>query len=375
MEYRRFGKTGLEVSALGFGCMRFPTVKDENGKDHIDEELAVSMVRRAIDKGVNYIDTAYPYHDGMSEIVVGRALQDGYREKVYLATKAPVWMYKSEEDFDRTLDEQLKKLDTEYIDFYLLHALNNERWEDTVLKYNLLDKAVKAKEEGKIRHIGFSFHDEMDVFMKILDGFDGWDFCQIQMNYIDVDHQATIKGLEEAGKRGLGLVIMEPLLGGKLANPTDNVRKMLGKEKEPAEWALDFLWNRPEVSLLLSGMSNMQQTEDNLVYASRSSVGMLTEKDLDMLAEAKKVYDTMALVSCTKCEYCMPCPAGINIPKTFEAYNQTASKGLEEAKKLYETLEIKADACRKCRKCEKVCPQSIKISENMVKIAEIFKAD
>ena len=373
MQYRRFGKTGLEVSALGFGCMRFPTVKDEDGKDRIDEELAIRMVRHAIDEGVNYVDTAYPYHDGMSEIVVGKALKDGYREKTYLATKAPVWMYKGPEDFDKTLDEQLKKLDVEYIDFYLLHALNAQRWEDIVLKFGLLEKVKKAKEEGKIRHIGFSFHDDYDAFVKILDGFDEWEFCQIQMNYIDVDHQATIKGVEEVGKRDLGLVIMEPLLGGKLANPTENVRKALGSEKEPVEWALDFLWNRPEVSLLLSGMSAMQQTEDNLLYAGRSSVGMLSDKDLAMLSETKKVNDTMALVSCTKCEYCMPCPHGLNIPKTFEAYNQTASKGMEEAKKVYESLEIKADSCKKCKKCEKVCPQSIKISEVMTKIAEVFK--
>lgn len=372
MKYRSMGQTGIEVSALGFGAMRLPIITDENGNASIHEEEAIKMIRTAIDHGVNYVDTAYPYHNGMSEILVGKALQDGYREKAMVATKSPVWLIKSEDDFERYLEEQLHKLEIDSIDFYLLHALSLQRFQDIVLKYDLIPKMIEAKKKGKIKHMGFSFHDNWDAFKTIVDSTDAWDFCQIQMNYIDVNNQATIQGMEYAASKGLGIIIMEPLLGGKLANPPKNVEAALCESKTPVEWALDFLWNREEVSIILSGMSDMQQTLDNLEYANRSSIGMLEEKDIAMLAKAKEIYDTMALVSCTKCEYCMPCPFGLHIPKTFEAYNKTASVGMKEAKELYDTIETKADACRRCRKCEKVCPQSIKISEVMTEIGNAF---
>lgn len=372
MKYRDMGRTGDKVSALGFGAMRLPVIEDEQGNKSINEEEAIRMIRSAIDNGVNYVDTAYPYHSGQSEILVGKALKDGYREKTYLATKSPVWEIHSEEDFDLLLDKQLKKLDVEYIDYYLLHALSRERLENVVLKYHLIEKMKEAKAKGKIRHMGFSFHDDAKTFRDIVDSTDAWDFCQIQMNYIDVNNQATIEGMEYAASKGLGIIIMEPLLGGKLANPPKNVMAALDGSKSPVEWALDFLWNRPEVSLLLSGMSTMQQTTDNLTYADRSSIGMLSEKDVAMLGKAKEIYDTMALVSCTKCEYCMPCPFGLQIPKTFEAYNKTATAGMKEAKVLYDTIDVKADSCRKCHKCESVCPQHIKISQVMETITKEF---
>lgn len=372
MKYRNMGQTGVSVSALGFGAMRFPLVTDEEGNVSIDEEEAIKMIRMAIDQGVNYVDTAYPYHDGKSEIVVGKALKDGYREKAFIATKSPVWLIQTEEDFDRILDEQLHKLGVDYIDFYLLHALGLNSFENKVLKFDLITKMKEAKEKGKIKYMGFSFHDNSEVFKTIVDSTVSWDFCQIQMNYIDVNNQATMDGMEYAASKGLGIIIMEPLLGGKLANPPKNVAAILDKSKTPVEWALDFLWNRPEVSIILSGMSDMQQTLDNLCYADRSFVEMLSEQDLTMLSKAKEVYDTMALVSCTKCEYCMPCPFDVHIPKTFEAYNKTASSGMKEAKELYDGIEGKADACKKCRKCEKVCPQAIKISEVMDTIAKEF---
>ena len=372
MKYRSMGQTGTKVSALGFGAMRLPLVTDENGNASIHEEEAIKMIRTAIDHGVNYVDTAYPYHNGMSEILVGKALKDGYREKTMVATKSPVWLIESEDDFDRYLEEQLHKLEIECIDFYLLHALSAGRFQDVVLKYNLIPKMVEAKKKGKIKYMGFSFHDNWDAFKTIIDSTDAWDFCQIQMNYIDVNNQATIQGMEYAASKGLGIIIMEPLLGGKLANPPKNVQAALCGSKTPVEWAFDFLWNREEVSIILSGMSDMQQTLDNLEYADRSSIGMLEEKELKMLAKAKEIYDTMALVSCTKCEYCMPCPFGLHIPKTFEAYNKTASVGMKEAKELYDSIQTKADACKKCRKCEKVCPQAIKISEVMTEIENVF---
>lgn len=373
MKYRKFGRTGVQVSALGFGCMRFPTVK-QGDKELIDRGRAVNMIRSAIDGGVNYIDTAYPYHGGESELVVGEALRDGYRAKVYLADKCPVWLLKKEEDFDRILDEQLEKLGVDYIDFYLLHALDRNRFED-VKKYHLIEHMEKARAAGKIRHLGFSFHDDLDAFREIIDAYDGWEFCQIQYNYVDVDHQAGTEGLRYAAERGLGLVIMEPLRGGRLADVAQHLADVFPKEKKPVEWALDFLWDQPEVGLLLSGMSTEQQVEENLLYAGRSGVGMLREPEHEIFVRAKEVFDTMALVKCTKCGYCMPCSADIDIPGTFAVYNSSAAKGRDEAKKSYEALKTKADACVKCHRCEKVCPQHINISAVMEDITNLLGGD
>lgn len=368
MQYRKFGNTGIEVSALGFGCMRFPIHEDKT----IDEEKAIAMVRHAIDSGVNYIDTAYPYHQGTSEYVVGKALKDGYREKVYLADKLPVWLLESEDDFDKYLDEQLRKLDTDHIDFYLLHALGRERFEEKVKKFNLTKKLEEAKAAGKIRHIGFSFHDSLELFKEIIDYYDGWEFCQIQYNYINLTHQAGTEGLKYAADKGLGVVIMEPLLGGKLANLAPHVAEVFPEGKSHVEYALDFLWDKPEVSLLLSGMTEPGQVEANLLYADRSHVGMVTEEDRAVYAKAKEIFDKMALVNCTKCAYCMPCPFGLNIPELFAAYNMTASHGMTPAKEAYGALSTKAEACRACHHCEKECPQHIKISEMMPKVAGVF---
>lgn len=225
MQYREFGKTGEKVSALGFGCMRLPTLG--NLTRSIDEPQAVRMIHNGIDNGINYIDTAFFYHEGRSEGLVGKALENGYRNKVLLATKSPFTGFKLGVEFDRILDTQLKRLKTDHIDMYLLHAANLKAWKNSALKFDLLSKMERAREQGKIRYIGFSFHDNLDAFMTILNGYDHWDFCQIQYNYVDIDHQAGTKGLEAAAAKGLGVIVMEPLLGGKLASPTDNVRAAL----------------------------------------------------------------------------------------------------------------------------------------------------
>ncbi len=361
MQYRTFGRTGIAVSALGFGTMRLPLAQEEK----VDEAEAIAILRHAIDSGVNYVDTAYPYHQGNSERVVGKALQDGYREKTYLADKCPVWLVEKEEDFERILDEQLEKLQTDHIDFYLLHALNRERLEEKVKKFHLVDHMKKAREAGKIRFLGFSFHDSLDVFKEIVDYSDDWDFCQIQYNYINVDYQAGMEGLRYAAQKGLAVVIMEPLLGGRLANLSDHVAEVFSKEKSPVEHALDFLWDQPEVSLLLSGMSSRQQVEDNLVYADRSAVGCLKEEEKEAYRKAKEIYDSMSMVGCTGCAYCMPCPFGLNIPEIFKAYNLYGLHGLNPAKEAYEKLGVLADACRSCHHCEKECPQNLKISQVM----------
>ncbi len=368
MQYRTLA--GEKVSVLGYGCMRFPTTTDD-AKD-IDIEKSTEMLRYAVERGINYFDTAYVYHGGKSEGFIGEALKP-YRDKIHFATKCPTWEVKCEEDFDRMLNEQLEYLQTDYIDFYLMHALDKDRFDNIVVKFNLIDKLNKAKADGKIRHIGFSFHDDLETFKRIVDANPAWEFCQIQYNYINLNYQAGTEGLEYAHSKGLDVIIMEPLLGGKLANPTEQVKKTLSDEKSPVEWAMDYLWNRKEISLILSGMNAMEQIESNTEYADKAQVGMLTQENLDMLLHTKEVYDTMALVPCTKCAYCMSCPFGLDIPKTFEAYNATASLGMDRAKEIYAELQKGADQCKKCRKCESVCPQSIKISQTMGKIAEVFK--
>ncbi len=376
MQYRDFGKTGEKVSALGFGCMRFPVISDENSPDKgkINRPEAIKMLRDAIDSGVNYIDTAWGYHNGESEFVVGEALSDGYREKVFLATKMPVWEVNEKADFQKIFNRQLEKLKTDHVDMYMLHALGNGTFHDKVLKFDLMSEMRRLKAEGKVKYIGFSFHDNFDVFKNIVDSYEGCDFCQIQLNYIDVENQAGIKGLEYAASKGLAVIIMEPLLGGQLANPSVQVKNALDASRTPVQWALDFLWNRPEVSLLLSGMSNYQQTVDNLRYADESAVGKLSAAELEMMARAKKIFDGYRMVECTGCEYCMPCPAGLHIPEIFKIYNKYGQETQSgDPAKEYASLETKASACAECGQCEEACPQHIEIRNVMKQIAKTFE--
>lgn len=370
MQYRDFGKTGEKVSALGFGCMRLPTTDGKGGKN-IDEAEAQRIVRYGIDNGVNYIDTAFFYHGGKSESFVGRALQDGYRDKVLLATKSPFGGFKFGFEFNKILNTQLKRLQTDHIDMYLLHAANLKAWNNSALRFNLLEKMERARAAGKIRYIGFSFHDDFAAFQTILNGYASWDFCQIQLNYVNTDYQAGIAGMELAAQKGLGVIVMEPLLGGKLANPTENLKNALPAETPPVQSALDFIWNRPEVSLLLSGMSNFEQVRQNLEYAHESAVGKLSAADLERFAKAKQVFEKSAKVSCTKCAYCMPCPRGVNIPEIFLQYNRSVTDE-KDAGRQYAKIKGKPDLCVQCKKCENVCPQQLQITKKLAEAADYF---
>jgi predicted aldo/keto reductase-like oxidoreductase len=378
MLYRKLGKTGEEVSVLGFGCMRLPIIDGDN--NNIDEKAAVEQIRHAIDKGVNYIDTAYPYHGGMSEVAVGKALKDGYREKVFLADKLPPWMVNSREDMDKILDDQLEKLGTDYIDFYLVHALTKKRW-NMALKYDIFDFLDSARKSGKIKHVGFSFHDELPLFKEIINSYD-WEFCQIQHNFMDQDYQAGIEGLNIAAERNMGVIIMEPLRGGSLVNNIpDSVQKLWNKsdkKRTPVEWALRFLWNNPNISLVLSGMNNMEHIDENIKIAGEAYPDSLTEKEKELINEVKKLYKEKIVVNCTNCKYCMPCPAGVGIPDCFTQLNNASMyDDVEAAKFMYFVLLTKQDKeaskCVECGKCEKQCPQNIEIRKMLKEVVRMFE--
>jgi predicted aldo/keto reductase-like oxidoreductase len=376
MEYRKFGSLDWQGSALGFGCMRFPVLDGDTSR--IDEKPAAEMLLHAIDQGVNYIDTAYPYHGGTSEPFVGKTLEGEYRNKVKLATKLPSWKIDKASDFDRYLNEQLERLRTEQIDFYLLHTLNEKVWK-TIYDLDVLEWVEKAKSDGRIKNIGFSFHDEHSVFKTIVDAYESWDFCLIQHNFMDVDYQAGTKGLKYAASRGMGVVIMEPLRGGRLIDPPQPVQDIWDHaevERSAAEWSLQWLWNKPEVSLVLSGMSTMQQVQENIASASRSGVGTLSAEELELVATVKKTYENFQLIPCTNCGYCMPCPEGVDIPRILKIYNDGIMYDkLETAKNDYQMwvpAENKADLCVECGECLEKCPQDIQIPDWMEKIHQEY---
>ncbi len=378
MHYRRFGKLDWNASMLGFGCMRLPTLDRLPISENIDEPETIRMIRTAIDRGVNYVDTAYPYHNGKSEVVLGKALKDGYREKVKLATKSPVWMLNQAEDFDRYLAEQMGRLDTEHIDFYLFHALTRARW-DGVLKLGLLGRAEAARRDGRIGHIGFSFHDHREVFTDIVDGYDGWALCQVQYNYMDTENQAGTAGVKYAASKGLAVVVMEPLLGGRLANPPDPIRRIFDgfeRKRTPADWALDWIWNQPEVSVVLSGMSAYGQMEQNVRAADAFRAGSWSAEDDKLIERVRQAYVERTPIPCTNCGYCLPCASGVNIPRNFELYNGAfIHEEPTSSRYLYARLMTEAEranACTACGACEEKCPQGISIREWLPKVHAVL---
>ncbi len=372
MQYRKFGKLDWQVSALGFGAMRFPII--DNDRKKIDEPEAIRMIRYAIDNGVNYIDTAYPYHGGESERVVGLALKDGYREKVKLATKLPSWAIKTSDDLEHYFNIQLERLQTDYIDFYLLHAMREDWWAN-LQNLDIFSWTEKLMKEGRIHYLGFSFHDELPLFKKIVDAYDNWTLCQIQYNYMDINFQAGTEGLKYAADKGLAMVIMEPLLGGQLTKKsliTKELWENASNQRTLADWGLQWLWNQKEVSTVLSGMSNMQQVEENIISAENSSIDSLTNEELETINKVREDYKERLPIPCTNCKYCIPCPSGVKIPQILEMYNDAFMyDDYERAGFYYNAMlkpEYRADLCVECGQCEEACPQGIKIMEWLKKI-------
>ena len=367
MQYVPFGKLGFDISRLGMGCMRLPTVQ-EGDKKVVDVPRAVALIRAGIDGGVTYVDTAYPYHGGESENVVGLALKDGYRARVKLATKLPCWAVETRADMDRLLDEQLKKLQVPFVDFYLLHALGRERWEKmkSLGALEFLDSAVR---DGRIRHPAFSFHDEYPVFRDILLSYD-WHMTQIQINYLDIRLQAGLRGLKLAESRGVPAVVMEPLRGGALARPSADIRAIMDRypeKRSPVDWAFRFVGDYANVATILSGMSDEEQMADNLRLFDDVKVGCLTDADKRLIARLRAAYRRRMPIGCTGCEYCMPCPMGVAIPRLFAEYNEANMfDALDRFPRSYQgfvTREKDAGRCVRCGACEAQCPQHLPIRE------------
>jgi predicted aldo/keto reductase-like oxidoreductase len=378
MQYRQFGKLDWKVSALGFGCMRLPVIN--NDQSHIDEALAIKMIRYAIDSGVNYIDSAYMYHMGNSERVLGKALKDGYRAKVRIATKLPAMIIKEAADFDRIFDDQLQKIGVDKIDFYLLHGLQKASW-IKVRDLGILQWAEKQMAQGRIGRLGFSFHDKYPMFKEIIDSYDNWVLAQVQYNYMDVNNQAGRRGVAYAASKGLAVVVMEPLRGGKLSKePPVSVSKVwqgAHRKLKPVEWALQWVWNQPEISVALSGMSTFAQVEDNIVIADRSGNVKLAADELAIIDKARDAYKGLNPIPCTGCNYCMPCPNGVDIPRNFAIYNEAHMwNDINSGRRGYQgqgpqgglTETQRANQCLECGECLEACPQSIEIPDWMKKV-------
>jgi uncharacterized protein len=380
MLYREMGKTGEKVSSLGFGCMRLPI---KGSYDVIDVEKSTELLDYALDQGINYLDTAYPYHGsslsggGQSEIFLGEYFtQSGRRDEIHLATKLPTWLLENEEDPERFLTEQLKRLQTDCIDFYLLHSLKEKQWfhlEDIgVLEF--LDQALS---DGRIKYAGFSTHDGTNFIKEIIDSYN-WDMCQIQYNYLDENIQAGKEGLQYAAEKGLGIVVMEPLKGGVLANyvPTQ-VQKIWNEsrfERTPAEWAFRYVWNIPEVSVVLSGMNTMSQLQENINTSASISSDAMTTDEKEIMEQVKKVYRERITVDCSSCAYCMPCPSGINIPQCLSYLIQAEMlDDYSEVRNQYyfmlKETEL-AENCLECGLCEEICSQSIPIREKLREVTQ-----
>lgn len=374
MNYRSNSKNGDQLSILGYGCMRFP----KKGSS-VDEERTERQILSAIEQGVNYFDTAYIYHGGKSESILGQILAKGARNRVKIATKMPPFMVRKSGDMDKIFNTQLKRLQTDYIDYYLIHMLPDVQTWERLKGLGILEWIVEKKRSGQIINLGFSYHGGTSEFIKIMDAYD-WDFCQIQYNYLDENNQAGRGGLNYAASKGVPIIVMEPLRGGKIVDglpkEVDAIWKGAEPLRSPAEWALRWVWNQPEVMLALSGMSTEEQIEENLRVASEAQAGEFTSEDLALFAKAKEILSKKTKVNCTACGYCMPCPSGVDIPTCFSCYNDkymNKSKATAFFNYITQTGATTANPtyasrCTHCRKCEQHCPQNIPISDKMTEV-------
>jgi uncharacterized protein len=379
MLYRTMIKTGDALSTLGFGCMRLPQKKGQPGTGKIDEERASRQLQYAIDHGVNYLDTGMMYHMGRSEPFLGSFLSNGNRDKVKIATKLPPWSVRTSSDMNKILSIQLEKLKTDRIDYYLIHGVVRESW-NKMMDLHVLEFLDNAKRSGLILHTGFSFHGDRELFKEIIDSYD-WEFCQIQYNYLDEDNQAGTSGLKYAAEKNLGVIVMEPLRGGNLAKNIPAIDKIWQESENartPAEWALRWVWNHPEVTVVLSGMNDEKQIEENIRIANDGQPESLTSRDLELVSRAEKTYRGLMKVGCTGCRYCMPCPSGVDIPTCFEVYNNIrlfGEAGFARLNYLLRTGGVTgiglsyASLCKDCGKCAKACPQHLAIPELLKDVA------
>lgn len=378
MLYRKMGSTGEEVSVLGFGCMRLPVIDGDHTR--INDEVAIPMLRSAVEAGVNYVDTAYPYHSssfdqpGESEPFVGRALAGGYRDKVNVATKLPSWLVQNRTDMDRLLEEQIERMQCGHIDYYLLHGMNRVLW-PRLRELDVLEFLDSAKRDGRIRRAGFSYHDGPELYPKIVDGYD-WDFTQIQYNYLDEEFQAGRAGLLKTAEKGIGIVVMEPLRGGNLARelPAEAQALLDGaySKRSNAEWALRWVWDHPEVSTVLSGMTEPWHVEENLKIADKALADSLTPEELARIEKVKDIFNATQKVPCTQCGYCMPCPQGVDIPSNLAVFNEYYLFDSEQHRgrvKMFSSMLIppdaRADRCTECGQCLEHCPQQIQIPDEL----------
>ncbi len=376
MNYRTNPKNGDKLSILGFGCMRFSESLAGSfgfGKS-FDSQKAENLIKTAIDKGVNYFDTAYVY-SGSEEILGMTLAKYDLREQVFVATKMPLMLCRSKSDFDKFFNRQLERLQTDYIDYYLLHMLADTNEWNKLCEWGIESWIQEKKALGQINQIGFSYHGSRDDFLLLLDAYD-WDFVQIQYNYSDENYQAGVTGLKKAASKGIAVMIMEPLLGGQLVTglPQEAVSrfKKANPDISPVAWALRWVWNQAEVTLLLSGMNDMKHLDENVRIAETALPNMLSKEEIDTFHDVKKIFNDSFKIHCTGCHYCMPCPYGVNIPACFSAYNtySSISKNTGAMQYMMSTMlsdkPAYASICTKCGVCEMHCPQHIKIRTSLL---------